>query len=79
MLRRAFELVISKGVQEPEQIISDLCLSPSDISELSCLEDSLFVTHAHTRNLILEQPQSRDLGATEEYRLDSEIHLHSLN
>ena len=78
LLRRAFELVISKGVQEPEQIISDLCLSSSDINELSCLEEGLLVTPAHTRNLMIEQPHSRDLSSTQEYRTGSEI-PHSLN
>ena len=73
LLRRAFELVISKGVQEPEQIISDLCLSSSDINELSCLEEGLLVTPAHTRNLMIEQQHSRDLGSTQEYRIGSEI------
>ena len=72
LLRRAFELIIGKGVQEPEQIISDLCLSSSDIKELSCVEDDLLVTHAHSRNLMIEQSNSRDLSYTEEYRIGNE-------
>ena len=72
LLRRAFELIKNKGVQEPEQIISDLCLSPSDISELSCVEDNFFVTRAHSRDLILEDFNHRDLNSSEEYRIVGE-------
>ena len=73
LLRRAFELIKNKGVQEPEQIISDLCLSSSDISELSCVEDNFFVTRAHSRDLILEDFNHRDLNSTEEYLIGGEI------
>ena len=72
LLRRAFELIKNKGVQEPEQIISDLCLSPSDISELSCVEDNFFVTRAHSRDLILEDFNHHDLNSSEEYRIVGE-------
>ena len=73
LLRRALELIINRGVLEPEQITSDLCLSSPDISELSCVEDELLVTHAHSRNLILEDFKHHDLGSTEEYRIGGEV------
>ena len=72
LLRRAVELIINKGVLDPGQIISDLCLSSLDISELSCVEDELLVTHAHSRNLRLEDFKHHDLGSTEEYHIDGE-------
>ena len=74
LLRRAFELIINKGVQEPEQIISDLCLSSSDISELSCVKESLLSTHAHARNLMIEDLNNRNLSSTEEYHIGREVH-----
>ncbi len=67
LLRRAFELIINRGVQDTEQIISDLCLFPSDISELSCVEEGLLLTRAHAENLEVNEYNSRDLRATEEY------------
>ena len=70
LLRRALELIIGKGVQGPEQITSDLCLSFSDIKELSCVKDNLLITNAG--NLVIEQPNNRDLSSTEEYRINSE-------
>lgn len=73
LLRRAFELIKNKGVQEPEQIISDLCLSSSDISELACVEANFFVTRAHSRDLILEDFNHRDLNSTEEYLISGEV------
>ena len=72
LLRRAVELIINRGVLEPEQIISDLCLSSPDISELSCVEDELLVTHAHSKNLMLEDLKRHDLGSTVEYRIGGE-------
>ena len=73
VLRRAFELIISKGIQEPEQIIGDICLSSSDIRELSCVNDDLLGYRPHIRDLALEDIDNRDLSATEEYRIDSEV------
>ena len=72
LLRRAFELIIDKGVQEPEQIVSDLCLSSSDIKELSSVKDGLLMSDAHSRHLMVEQFNNRDLSLTEEYLIGNE-------
>ena len=73
LLRRAFELIIGKSIQEPEQMVSDICLSSTDIRELSCVDEDLLGTRPHMRNVVLDDGSSRDLSATEEYRIDRGI------
>ena len=74
LLRRAFELIISKGVQLPEQILSDLCLSTSDVQELACAGEGLFESSLHSMPVTMrESGGSQDLGITEEYVIRSDV------
>ena len=68
LLRRAFKLIIEKGIHPPEQILSDLCLSSSDVRELSCAGDGLLEGGEHWVKLAIKEAEvSRDLGITREY------------
>ena len=73
LLRRAFELLITKGVREPDQISSDLCLYSSDISELASMGEELFARRSPAYQVVIETSVSRDLGVTKEYFISGEM------
>ena len=73
LLRRAFELIVDKGICDPQRIVSDLCLASLDIRELSCMEEGAFLSQAQARNVFIEDSSNRDLTITEEYILDNEM------
>ena len=73
LLRRAFELIVTKKVHTPEQIVSDLALSASDIQELSCIQEQLLGNWESTTALVISDEASQDLSITEPYVMRSGI------
>ena len=74
LLRRAFELIIQRGVNPPEQILSDLGLLSPDVQELSCTEEGLFQNAAHSTTVaIKESDNNKDLGITTEYMIVGDL------
>ena len=79
LLRRGVELLINKGVRGSEQILSDLCLSASDVCELACLNPSVFSRPRGIGSVGLLNDQSKDVLATEEYGVDRHYTPQSAN
>ena len=73
LLRRAFELIVKEGIREPGQIIHELCLSPSDICELACLDLPFFSSDVDYLLHSSISDYARDISNTSNYV----IHPHS--
>lgn len=79
LLRRAFELIVKTGVHPPEQIVTDLCLSPFDIQELACIQENLLKDRSQM-TLVTEEPErSQDLAITTLYVMQGELPLNLNN
>ena len=69
LLRRAFELIVTKKVHTLGQIASDLALSRSDIRELSCIHEDLLGSGESSDSLEMRDGASKDLSITQPYVL----------
>lgn len=76
LLPRGFELLIDRGVRNPEQIADELCLSVPDICELAGLDPGVFAKSMGLE--LLDRPSGR-IEATEMYDMGRDYTPRSMN
>ena len=79
LLSRGFNLLVEKRVREPLDIISELSMSPDDVSELACLSPGFFSSLFRRDVEVVFRSGDGDLGTTEEYGVHRHYTPHSLN
>ena len=79
LLRRGFNLLVEKRVREPLDIITELCMSSDDVSELACLSPGFFSGLSRRDVEVVFRSGGGDVGATEEYGVHRHYTPHSVN
>lgn len=79
LLRRGFNLLVEKRVREPLDIISELCMSSDDVSELACLSPGFFPGASRRDVGVVFRSGVGDVGGTEEYGVHRHYTPHSVN
>ena len=79
LLRRGFELLVQRRIRRPSDFVSDICLSPKDISELAGLSSTFFYSPSDGGLMVAYRGNPDDVGATEEYGLDRHYIPRSFN
>ena len=79
LLRRGVELIVEKGVRQPSEIVSELCLPAKDLCELACLAPNFFTRVSSSDTEVRFRAGGGDVGKTVEYGIGKHFTPQSLN